>query len=383
MSRIRPRITRPALALAAATCAMTAGLPITAAENGKGDLPAILTKAREHAHLPALGAAVLLKGKVVALDVVGTRKLGGRVAATKDDLFHLGSNTKSMTATLIATLVEDRKLRWNETLPELFPDLAAKMDPGFKAVTLDQLLCHRAGLSGETAPPGTTMLQLAEGTGPLPRQRRAYTEAFLTQKPEYEPGTRFVYSNAGYVIAGAAAERVTGQSWEDLMRKRLFQPLGMKTAGFGPPGTPGREDQPWPHAFLSGKGFPVAPGPRADNPTVIGPAGTVNASLEDWAKYIQANLDDNRILKKEAWKHLHTPPAGADYGFGWGFTDRPWAGGVALTHSGSNTMNYAVVWMAPRKDFAVLTVTNQGGDPAAQACDEVSLACINRYLGEK
>lgn len=382
MSATRPRTAPAALALLAVACAMTA-VPTPAAENGKTDLAPILTKARDRGHLPALGAAVLLKGKVVALDVVGTRKLGGRVAATKDDLFHLGSNTKSMTATLIATLVEDRKLRWNETLPELFPDLAEKMDPGFKTVTLDQLLCHRAGLSGETAPPGMTMLQLADGSGPVPPQRRAYTEAFLTHKPEYEPGTRFVYANAGYVIAGAAAERVTGQSWEDLMRRRLFQPLGMKTAGFGPAGTPGREDQPWPHALLSGKGFPVAPGPRADNPPVVGPAGTVHASLEDWAKYVQANLDEGHLLKRESWKHLHTPPAGADYGFGWGVVDRPWAGGTALTHSGSNTMNYAVVWMAPRKDFAVLTVTNEGGDPAAQACDDVATAAIGRYLGEK
>ena len=106
------------------------------------------------------------------------------------------------------------------------------------------------------------------------------------------------------------------------MRKRLFQPLGMSTAGFGAMGTPGKVDQPWQHTEVDGKWTPVAPGPLSDNPPAIGPGGTVHMSLGDWAKYAIAHLQgargESRLLKRETWRKLHTPLPPGDYAFGWG-----------------------------------------------------------------
>jgi hypothetical protein len=152
----------------------------------------------------------------------------------------------------------------------------------------------------------------------------------------------------------------------------------LKSAGFGGVGTPGRIDQPWPH---TDNGKPTdANGPLVDNPEVMGPAGTVHCSLADWAKFIADQLGGleghGALFTPEMYQRLHTAPFGGDYAFGWLVTDRPWGGGTVYTHAGSNTMNYAVVWMAPRRDFAVLVTTNQAGPDAEQGTDEAASALI-------
>jgi CubicO group peptidase (beta-lactamase class C family) len=215
-------------------------------------------------------------------------------------------------------------------------------------------------------------------------QRAAYIAMVLSEPPVNQPGSTFLYSNRSYAVAGAIAEKVANDSWEDLMQKRLFQPLGMQTCGFGAAGTPGKIDEPWQHKLLLTFHRPIEPGPLADNPAVIGPAGTVHCSIVDWGKFITAHLRGEKgekgILKPETFKRLHTPLYG-DYAFGWLVVDRPWAGGPALNHAGSNTQNFAIVWMAPAKDFAVLIMTNQGD--TFDACDATAAALITRFSQTK
>jgi CubicO group peptidase (beta-lactamase class C family) len=162
------------------------------------------------------------------------------------------------------------------------------------------------------------------------------------------------------------------------MREIIFKPLGMTNCGFGGVGTPGKIDQPWPHE-ADGKPRP-SNGPAADNAPVLGPAGTVHCSIADWSKFIADQLRGARgsgtLLKPETYKALHTPRPGQNYAFGWGVTTRVWAGGTALQHSGSNTMNFCVLWLAPLRDVAVLAVTNQGGDKGREATDEAVVAMI-------
>src|SRR5207248_3810584 len=117
--------------------------------------------------------------------------------------------------------------------------------------------------------------------------RRLLLTGVTSIPPEAPPDTKFIYSNAGYSIAGHMAEKVTGKSWEDLMREKIFRPLGMTTAGFGAPGTRARNDQPRGH---KADGSAVEPGPGADNPVAIAPANAVHCSISDWAKFAAANL---------------------------------------------------------------------------------------------
>jgi CubicO group peptidase (beta-lactamase class C family) len=248
-------------------------------------------------------------------------------------------------------------------------------------VTIEQLLAHRAGFPEETAAPGMSLDQMRASTSPLPAQRLQYLRLILAEPPTVPPGTKSLYSNRSYIVAGAIAERLGRAAWEELMTRRLFRPLDMGSAGFGWMASPGQADQPWPHLVRDGRHEPIPPGPGADNPLLLGPAGTVHASLGDWGKFVACHLRAGHghpaLLKPETIARLHSRHGDGDYANCWVFTEREWGGGTVLTHDGSNTMIYAVVWMAPTRDFAVLAATNQGGDEATKACDEVSAALIS------
>jgi len=175
--------------------------------------------------------------------------------------------------------------------------------------------------------------------------------------------------------------------WETLMKEMLFKPLGMKTAGFGAMGSPGRVDQPWQHTIKDGKLRAIGPGRFSDNPPILRPAGTVHCSIRDWAKFITAHLKGARssksLLKPKTFEILHTPAFGGNYAPGWEVTERDWGGGKVLTHQGTNGMNFAVVWMAPKCDFAVLVTSNQGKGEASKACDEAVWTLIKKFLLNK
>ena len=361
--------------------------PFTSGAAEKESIDRLLELIRKTHDLPALAAAVVQGGRTVAIGAVGVRKYGETVKVTTADQFHIGSCTKSMTATLIGMVVEQGALSWNTTIAKAFPELASSMQPQYRDVTLEQLLSHRGGFPHETAPPGKTLLDLHKLPGSRREQRRAYLEMALRISPEAKPGQKYIYSNMGYTVAGAMVEKVMNATWEDLMTRMLFKPLGMTSAGFGAMGTPGKIDQSWQHTLNGTNHHAVAPDPRSDNPPVIGPAGTVHCSIGDWAKYVAAHLqggtNQGGLLKPETCKKLHTPPFGGDYALGWGVAERKWGGGRVLTHNGSNNQNFAVVWMAPLRDFAVVVATNQGGDEAAKACDETAGALIKEFLTSK
>jgi CubicO group peptidase (beta-lactamase class C family) len=217
-------------------------------------------------------------------------------------------------------------------------------------------------------------------------QRRVYAELILRQPPAATPGSRYLYSNAGYTLAGHAAETATGQDWETLIRERVLTPLGIKSGGFGSMGRAGEVADLWQHRWAGRSAQPVTPGPLADNPPAIGPAGRLHMSLGDWARFARGHLNGESgrspLLKAETWKRLHTDPFGGDYAHGWITTTREWAGGRVWTHAGSNTMNFAVAWLAPKRSFGVLVATNLGGGPAEGACDEAAGACIRHLLKE-
>jgi CubicO group peptidase (beta-lactamase class C family) len=359
--------------VAFAGIAITAVAHRTTAQSADNDVVKLIEPIRQEHRLPALGAALVTSRGVVASGVTGTRKAGTEVAATIDDQWHLGSDTKAMTAVIIATFVERGKLTWETTLGDVFTELGAGFPSDFRAITVTQLLSHYAGL-----PPNLAWRQLAQSASTLPEQRLKALKSAATTTLTSRPGTKFEYSNLGYVLAGAVAERVGGKPWEELMREIVFTPLGMTSCGFGGLGTPGTIDQPWPH---TANGQPTSSnGPAIDNAAVLGPAGTVHCSIADWSKFIADQLRGARgeraLLKTETYKALHTPQFGGTYAFGWGVTSRVWSGGTVFQHSGSNTMNFCVVWVAPLRDMAVLAVTNQAGDAAAQAVDEAVAAMI-------
>ena len=221
-------------------------------------------------------AAVLRGERIIAQGAAGVRKRGTAERITLDDRFHLGSCGKAMTATLVAMLVEEGKLNWTTTLGEVFADTVKPIHPAWEKVTLRQVLAHRSGLPLDPdglgwvfnhlfLAPYASLRSLPESMRSseetLPQQRREIARQALSRPPGIPPGTKYWYSNVGFTLAGAVLEHLTGRAWEDLMRERLFQPLGISTGGFGPPGAAGKINQPWGHSSVIGK--PLDPGSPA------------------------------------------------------------------------------------------------------------------------
>jgi CubicO group peptidase (beta-lactamase class C family) len=326
--------------------------------------------------VPSLAAAVVVDGELAAYGATGIRKRGAEEAVSLQDKYHLGSCTKSMTATLAAILVEKGHLDWHTKASDVFADMAIHTD--YADVTLKQLLSNTGGCPETIEPELWGALWKARGT--YPEQRMKLVRGILSQPAVYPPGQGYTYSNAGFSIAGAMMETVMKKPFEQLMREELFEPLGMDSVGFGAPGKNGTVDQPYGH-----NPDPVDPEPKGDNPPAIAPAGRVHASILDFARYARFHLGagDGSLLSKETLDFLHTTvPPSADYALGWTVTERDWAGGVALTHAGSNTMFFAVIWLAPAENFAAVSACNSGVDEGFQHCDNAIRFLIERYLKE-
>jgi CubicO group peptidase (beta-lactamase class C family) len=227
-----------------------------------------------------------------------------------------------------------------------------------------QLLGHRSGIGERLEPAGTDFNALHKLK---PTERLSWMRARLTDAPESAPGKTFAYSNAGYTMLGAICEAMTTKPWETLMRERLFAPLGITSAGFGPPPVL------YQHQNEKGKLVPLAPEDGFDNPPIMAPAGGVYLTLSDWATFALRHLSEATPMLRA----LHTPAPGETYAGGWIVVKgQPWAGGAALTHGGSNTMNYAVLWLAPKKRFAVLAATNAAPRGIEKTMNDVVLAGI-------
>jgi D-alanyl-D-alanine carboxypeptidase len=320
---------------------------------------------------PAMAAGIVTAQGLSWSGVRGVRRTGEAEAATLDDRWHLGSNTKAMTAAVFARLVDQGRARWGMPLAEAFPGLT--LDGGWNGATLDDLMHHRAGLLDPSVLGRDWLVAARADTRSLTEQRMALTEKVLAAPP---PGPRgaFAYGNADYILVGAAIERITGGSWEDAMRAELYAPLNLTSAGFGPP--PGR-DNPWAPRLINEQRTAIPPEhPGADNPKALGPAGTAHMSLADYGRFVSAIMGGAPgWLSADSLSRLTTPPAGDPpaYACGWGVREQPWGGvggpGPVLGHDGSNSMWHCTVAAAPRRRTAVIVLTNDGptGRAACQA----------------
>lgn len=331
------------------------------------DLSELISRIPGEQNTPAVAVLVIERGAIRGMGVAGVRKAGDLAKVGMDDKWHLGSCTKSMTATLAATFVEEGAINWETTVGEV---LGKKMKilKDYEPVTLGLLLANRGGIPGSV--PDTVFAGVETGTAvrdlsarEILKQRAGYAEAVLNVPPASPPGTRFQYSNSGYVVAGVMLEVLTGKPWEELIEERIFNPLGMTNSGFGNAARSDKQNpsQPWPH---QDDGSPVPPGSGDDNSWVLGPAGTVHGSLKDIARYLtmHSTLEAGPVLKKRAtFDFLHTAvPGNNDYARGWIVATTPWSQGPAISHDGSNTMNHCSVWIAPKRRAAVAAFTNSG-----------------------
>ncbi len=349
---------------ACATTATGTGTPVPNAATTPSaqvvGLAAMLMASMQGSPVPAMGAVLIRHGQVTERAVAGMRALGGADPVQPDDVWHLGSNGKAMTATMVARLVERGVLSWDAPLSQTLPELATDMQAAYREVTLRDLLAHQSGMQPDIDESWAAAFHADKR--PLHAQRLAYARVALAQTPAFARGKGDGYSNSGVLIAALVAERATGLAFETLMQAEVFEPLGLRSAGFGAT----RRGQPLGHKA----GAPVE-GAQADNPAVIAPAGGIHMSLQDWSRFaidqMAGEQGRGKLLKAENYRLLHQPAReGGKFALGWR-VQGSMAGVSArhLAHTGSNEAWFALIVLKPDSEDAVLVTSNAGEDAKA------------------
>ncbi|HSH94902.1 MAG TPA: serine hydrolase domain-containing protein [Roseimicrobium sp.] len=337
-----------------------------------------LEEVRSAHGLPAMAAAVVVKGRIVAASAVGVRKLGETAAVTRTDRFHLGSIAKPISATCIAVLAERGEITWDMTLSQMFPELVPSMNPAYRDVTVSQLLAHVSGMPYQPkTPEGVTDSRASTVEG----RRYEYLKAAVMDPPDCPPGTKVVYSG-GPVIVASFLERKLKKPFETLMKETVFEPLEMSTAGFGSMASMGQIDGPWEHAWANGKLKPVSPNDSQKRQARSAVGRNIHCSVIDLARFAVMHLDGARgrshFFKPETVAVLHTRVPSSNFAPGWTVEPESWPGKRVLWHNGSNGNNMAACTIGVERDFAVCVMCNAGGPETSKWVDEVQF-----FIGER
>ncbi len=321
---------------------------------------------------PSLAVVLIKNGAMLEFAAVGERALGSGIPVQTTDTYHLGSLSKSFTATVIAKLVEQKVLHWDATLPELFPN--QPMLAVYKSITLEQMLFHVAGFAANVDDKSVYSWQLE------PQKARAlYLEQALNQAPVTNPFVRVAYSNIGFVLASLAAEQATGKNWEALISEIIFVPLEMTNCAFG---TRFKAlSQPHGHQQIGTRVVAVSPEIPNGNSNVLFGADGIRCSMQDLGKYLLAHLNGERgsdgIVSSTSFKYLHRPRADGGQGISAALGWFVFPNG-ALWHNGSNTLNYAEMIVNAKTNLAIGIATNTPTELGAALSEAALNAVVQR-----
>ncbi|WP_417378770.1 serine hydrolase domain-containing protein [Gimesia sp.] len=342
--------------------------------------------------LPAVAAAVVERGTITEFGAVGTRKLGADIPVTIYDKFHLGSDTKAMTATIAGMMIEEGKLKWDSTLGDVFPELKDSMGKDVEKVTLEQLLSHTSGMRADDANFMELLKNSFDVDGDLNELRYWIVKESVKLPLVAKSGDAWAYNNRGYTIAGAMIEKVSGKPWDELIVERIFEPFQLTTAGLGCQSSLGKIDAPLGHVKQKdGSIKSYMAGPNADNHPVLGPAGIAHLSILDLATWAGWNAGNGmrapcNIVSPQMVEKIHSPvftiksdkphrpgtPPDGQYAHGWGWVSVDWAPYPLLYHGGSNGKNLAQVWIDKKKDIAIVIMTNISNPKADATLREIA-----------
>lgn len=319
-------------------------------QNKAAKIDEVMTAANRH-RLFNGSVLVAENGKVIYKKGFGKANMEWNIPNTPDTRFRLGSITKQFTATLVLQLVQQGKIKLDGKLSDYLPDY--RKDVGAK-VTVHQLLNHTSGI-----PSYTSLSHFMEEASRNPFTVGDFVKKYASNDLEFEPGSKFVYNNSGYFLLGAIIEKVTGQSYEQVLKERILDPLGMKNTGYDHSDTiiekraAGYQKTPdgYRNAGYLDMSIPYA-------------AGSLYSTVEDLYLWDQALYTD-RLLSPES-KALMFKPNLSDYAYGWVIQNARLAEGTpavpAIFHSGGiNGFNTSIIRFPAQKNLIVLLDnTSQG-----------------------
>jgi CubicO group peptidase (beta-lactamase class C family) len=352
------------------------------------DLDEYVARSMKTFEVPGMAVAIVKDGKVVVSKGYGVRKLGESAPVDENSLFGIGSNTKAFTAAALATLVDAGKISWDDPVYERLKGFEMYDPYVSKEMRIRDLLCHRSGLSlGEGDLmfwPHTTFT----------RDDVVYRVRFL--KPATSFRTTYAYSNLMFVTAGQVVAAVSGESWDDYLRKKIFLPLGMNNTNTSTNAYRDGGNWAWPHSKVEEKLQPI-PFENLDN---AGPAGSINSSVADMSKWVLLQLNHGKMpgseervfsekSSREMWAQQMIVPTGeappelkllqrhfSGYGLGWGLRD--YKGRKLVGHSGGVAGYVTRVMLVPEENLGVVILTNAEED---NAFESVLFHILDAYLG--
>ena len=308
--------------------------------------------------VPALGVSVVDADGVVERFVLGSRRRDDTDPVTVDDQWHIGSCGKAITAALYARLVERGDAAWGVPLRELLGDLAGDIHPEWATPTIDEALVCQAGIRANLSRDG--MRRAYADRCPATEQRSAAVRSTLAEPPRNRG--RFRYSNLSYVVIGAVIDRVAGMPFEDALATLLLDPLGITSAGVGPPPLVwGHHPRAQVGSLVVGRGAPADPrSASADNPSVLTPAGRLHLSLADWGAFQRIFLTGGGdLLAPASVERLLTGPPGAAPGMTMGWAPAREAD-LSFGQQGSNGLWSATALVDADRRRTAMVVVNDG-----------------------
>lgn len=295
-----------------------------------------------------MGTVLVAQGDHLLLDkAYGMASLEWQVPNTTDAKFRIGSLTKQFTATLVLLLQQDGKLNINDPVSKYLPNTPAT----WAKITLANLLGHTSGI------PSFTGLKEFPTWSQNPHTPDEEIALFRDKPLDFEPGSKFDYSNSNFIVLGVVIEKVSGRKYEDLLRERIFEPLGMKATGLDNDEIvlPKRAEgyRPGPH------GLEVA---RSESMTIPWSAGAIYSTTGDLLKW-EHGLFGCKILNADSLKLMTTPGKG-NYGLGVFIEDHD--GVRVVSHGGGIEGFNTHLAYAPEKQIAVIVFSNvNGGAPGS------------------
>jgi len=321
------------------------------------DIDAFANRVLQEFSTPGAAIAVVRDGQTVFSRGYGVRRLGSPEPVTERTLFQVASNTKAFTSGALAILVEEGRLRWNDRVVDHLPWFQMSDPYVTREMTVLDLLVHRSGLS--------------LGAGDLLWMNSTYSREEIVRRLRWVPlansfRSTYNYDNVLYVVAGAVVEAVSGRSWDDFVRERIFTPLGMTSSLTSVLAVRPGDDVAAPHGMLDGR-LQVVPVDSADN---VGPGGSIVSNVVDMARWIRVQLDSGRVdSTRRLWRAPRTselwtgrittsPPRGSNlamYALGWNVYD--FRGYKIVTHTGGLAGMISRVMLIPqlRTGFVILT----------------------------
>jgi CubicO group peptidase (beta-lactamase class C family) len=338
-----------------------------------------LERIRAEHSIPGIAAAVIFNRQLQRAAVAGVRKYGRANAVELSDPFDLGSISKPITATLTYVLAEKGLITPQTRIIDVFPELGKKMRPEYREVSVEMLLSHLSAMpyQPKREPPD----HFRSASKNMKRRRYLYVRSAVRDAPEGQVGQHYVYSG-GSIIVAAMLERITGRRWEQLVRKYVFGPLNMRSAGFGSPSKAGRITGVWEHYWNNGDILPVKPS-RLFADETHAPAGSIHASLADMSGFMLAHFpySGSSLLSRRSLLAMQKRSWYAPTSPGWFGGYDEWGAWRTVWHYGDNLRSIASFVFSPKREAGYITMANISGDSAWEGLHELNSE-LEAYLLE-